>query len=316
MSSQSAEAIPLSINNYASLLLKTGMRLVPGASGTYWVKYESFAMMRVPTFCLVPPSSEEVESVLWRGRSVAAAYLLPPDDSHLANAWLYVCTNKCYRLEGLNVTGRRDARRANRSLRMCFIDWPTVLAEGYVAYRDTRLRVGLSDGTLGHFRKRLARFSSNPSHCAIGAWKDEVLVAFMTLAVVDDWVEIEGCFSADHHRTLCPNDGLASFVLRHYLAKGNMKTVSYGLSSIQETDQTGGLHLYKQKVGFEANPVHRAFTLHPLIRPFANQFALQGVNLVRGLFPRNRLVKKASGMLSFLLGRERISETSLENHND
>jgi hypothetical protein len=123
----------------------------------------------------------------------------------------------------------------------------------------------------------------------------------MTLVVVDDWVEIEGSFSADDSRTLCPNDGLAHFVLSHFLVTRRFNTVSYGLSSIQEAHQAEGLHNYKKKVGFDAQPVHRAFVLHPLLRPLANPLILRGARMVTKVLPQNRMIKKASGMLMTML---------------
>jgi hypothetical protein len=219
---------------------------------------------------------------------------------------LYLCRDRSYDVSRLNAPGRRDARRAARMLRLAFVDWPTVLSEGGRAFADTRRRVGLSDGTPGHFRKRITRFSSNPSNVAAGAWNNNALVAFMTLTVVEDWVEIEGSFSTDEHRGMCPNDGLANFVLHHFLIERGATTVSYGLSSIQDMEPGGGLHGYKTKVGFEAKPVHRAFVLHPLLKPLAHP-ALHGIRLMRGVFPQNRMMKKAGGVLDILVSNGKIA---------
>ena len=297
------------ISAYVSSLVRQGRAVLPGMQGTFWAQYESLAMMRIPDFVVNPPSPGEVERLLWKGHMAVATYLRDPDGSHPANAWLYVCRNKSYRVEDLCVAGRRDARRANRALRIDFIDWPTVLEQGFPAYSQSRHRVGLSDDTWGHFQSRLTQFSRNPCHRAIGAWKENKLVAFIALIVVDDWVAIEGSFSTNDDRTLCPNDGLASFLLRYFLVEHDFDTVTYGLSSVQDLNQSGGLHAYKKKVGFEAKPVHRAFILHPLVRPFANRLALKGANAIKHVFPRNRLVKKASGMLSLLVDGEPLMDS-------
>jgi hypothetical protein len=190
------------------------------------------------------------------------------------------------------------------------VDWPTVMAHGFTAFSETRTRVGLSDGTVALFQNRFQRFSRNPFHRAVGAWKDDALVAFMSLAIVDDWVEIEGSFSADGFRTLCPNDGLVHFVLNHFLVKCQFNMVSYGLSSIQDAHQAEGLHTYKKKVGFEPQPVHRAFVLHPFLRPFAYPFTVRGAKWVSKVLPQNRLMKKASGMLATLV--ENTSSSSIQ----
>lgn len=289
------------LGGYASALARSGRRQLPGLPGTFWIRYESYAMMRVPTFALTPPSQDELHGILRHSRSAVVSYLLEPDEFHPANACLYICNNRSYCLENLSVAGRRDARRAGRSLRIEFVDWPMVMAYGFAAFSETRTRVGLSDGTIAQFQNRFQRFSRNPFHCAVGAWQDDSLVAFMTLVVVDDWVEIEGSFSVDNSRTMCPNDGLAHFVLSHFLIERRFNTVSYGLSSIQDAHQVEGLHSYKTKVGFDAKAVHRAFVLHPLLRPFVNPLMLRGARMVSKVLPHNRLLKKANGMLVKLL---------------
>lgn len=295
-----AASLACTVEAYASALARNGSRILTGLSGTFWVRYESYALMRIPTFVLTPPSPEELQRVLRDGRTAVATYLVAPDQFHPANAWLYVCRNKSYSLENLGVAARRDARRAGRGLRIEFLDWTSVMAHGFTAFSETRTRVGLSDGTVAQFQNRFQRFSRNPFHCAVGAWKGDFLVAFMSLVIVDDWVEVEGSFSADGSRALCPNDGLMHFVLNHFLVKRQFNTVSYGLSSIQDAHQAEGLHTYKKKVGFEPQPVHRAFVLHPFLRPFANPLTLRGAYAVSRVLPQNRLMKKASGVLEAL----------------
>src|SRR2546430_8328225 len=86
---------------FAADLAKSGERVFPGASGTFWTRYESRAMMRRPTFYVGTPAPHEVQQVLWRTRAVVASYLLEPDERHPANAWLYVCTDPNYALEKL-----------------------------------------------------------------------------------------------------------------------------------------------------------------------------------------------------------------------
>lgn len=305
-----------SVEAYASTLAEHGIRAIEGAPGTFWIPYEGYALMRIPEICLTPPTQEELDRALWQGRALVASYLCRPDEAHRPNAWLYLSQDKSYSVEKLSVAGRRDARRALRNLRLGCLTWPLVFSHGFTAYSHTRRRIGLSDHTQEHFQKRFQHFAAHPAHCAIGAWKEDRLIAFMTLIVVDDWVAIEGSFSDDTCRTFCPNDGLATFALRRFLVERHFTTLSYGLSSIQDVDHCGGLHAYKQKVGFVAQPVHRAFVLHPLARPFAGQWVLRGVKAMKGLFPRNRLVKKAGGVVDQLLGDNAIIHPAEGKYGD
>jgi len=295
----------LSIAEYASELVRIGTRVVPGSPGTFWVGHELGAMVRIPTFHLTPPAAGEVQQVQREGSAAIVSYIVEPDQHYAANAWLYSCRDFVYSLDKLSKRARRDARRAQRSLLIAPIDWPSLLEHGFSAFSDTRIRVGLSDGTRTHFSSRFESFSHNPAHRVIGAWKESSLVAFMTLVVVDDWVEIEGSFSANAHQGLCPNDGLANYVLDYFLMQRAFRLISYGASSVQENTDNHGLHNYKKKIGFETQPVHRAFVLHPLLRPFANRLTQWGLKAALYFMPGERRLKKVAGALASLLGKGR-----------
>src|SRR5687767_1052664 len=103
-----------SLAEYASQLKRDGLRVLPGTGGTFWVEYESWGWLRMPTFTLAPPDIAELKRNL-SGLNAFASYLLEPDRDHPMNAWLYVCRDQSYSLDKLTSAGRRDARRACRS---------------------------------------------------------------------------------------------------------------------------------------------------------------------------------------------------------
>lgn len=311
-----AETGAVDLEVYASGLARNGTRLVAGPSRTFWVRYESLGMMLIPAFALNPPSRAEVTQVLWHGPACVATYLLEPDASHPANAWLYVCADHTYHIDRLAPVMRRNVRRGLKELNVAWLLPEQLLSHGVTAYCDTRRRVGLGDGTPAEFIRRFVQRSRCPGHVFLGAWKDDKLAAFLSIAEVDDWAEIEGCFSADALLETRPNDTLMHAALFHYMVEEGRRIVSYGASSIQEARNAQGLHAFKTKVGFQAKPVHRVFLLHPLLRPFANRFAILGVKAMRGLFPRNRLVNKASGVLDILLGNGRTVQAVTGGHHD
>lgn len=291
----------LSVAEYASILDKAGTRTLPGSGASFWASYETGAVMRMPTFYAAPPAPGEVRRILWSGTAAVASYIVEPDDDHPANTWLYICRDPHYSLEKLSGPAQRCVRRVQRRLRITEIELPTLLRHGFSAYEETYARIGLAGGTPEQFQRGLESFSRNPAHRFVGAWEGNTLVAFMTLIVVDDWVEIPASFSSDAHLSLRPNDGLVNYILEHFLVHRGFRVVSYGLSSIEENADKAGLHAFKKKVGFEAQPVHRAFVLHPLLRPFANRLALWGARTALRFYPEGRLLRKASGVLASLL---------------
>lgn len=289
---------------YCSALAANGVTVVPGSLGSYWVKNTGHALSREPFTCLGSPLPGEVLRALWKARASLATYTLPADEMHPQNAWLYVCRNPHYKLENLESSARRDARRAERAFRFDFIDSEALLRKGLEAYCDTRTRVGLSDGTPALFRNQFERATRNPAYSFLGAWKGDALAAFMSLAVVDDCVSI-AAYAATEYLGSCPNNGLIHFALDHFLVQNNFRVISYGLSSIQEVGKADSLHRFKIRVGFEAVPVHRVFVFHPFLRPLANSVTLWGLRKCTRWYPTSPILRKATGMLAIYLGRHK-----------
>jgi hypothetical protein len=295
----------VSINSYATGLACNGIPVVPGAGGTIWVRHDAGAMMRVPRFHLAPPTAGEARQITWRGRAAVSSYIQEPDERRPANACLYICTDRAYGLEKLSPAMRRNVRRGTEELKIAWLTPDELFAYGLCAYCDTRRRAGLSDGTEDEFFKRFRWRAQCSGHVFLGAWRDHQLAAFLSLVEVDDWVEIESCYSRNDLLNFRPNDTLMYSVLCHYLRETQCRLVCYGLSSIQAENNAVGLYAFKRKVGFDAPPVHRIFTLHPLLSPFANRLTLRSVTMALRFCPEGRLLKKAEGMLAYMYGADR-----------
>ena len=291
---------PWTLEEYADELSRSGVRVLARKRGTMWVRYERFAYVRFPTFQLGSPTPGETARLLWRGPGLVVSYMIEPDQRHPANAWLYLCTNRNYSLESLDSAMRRNVRKGLKELKIAPISSGQLVASGFEAFRDTRHRAGLTDGTLEAFQRRFSAFKEGPGRCLLGAWKEAELAAFLSIIEVEDWVEIESC-SVDrflHHR---PNDVLFFTAMTQYMSDPRCRLVSYGVSSIQEESNTAGLHRFKTKVGFEAIPVHRVFVVHPLLRPLVNRPILWIMSGARHFLPGNRALRKACGMLRLLI---------------
>jgi hypothetical protein len=293
-----------SLSEYAADLVRSGTRIVSGAPGTFWATHESAALMRRPIFLLTRPSTHEVHHALWSGRAAIASYLQEPDERHPANAWLYLCTDHSYSLENLGSATRRNVRRGLGELAIAPLTAEDVLAHGADAFCDTRRRAGLSDGTPEVFRRLYAAYARLPEYAFLGAWKDGQLAAFLTITEVEDWVEIGDC-SMDALLQYRPNDTLLYCALSHYLVERGCRVASFGVSTIQSTNDDAGLHRFKLKLGFEAVPVHRAFVPHPFLRPFTNRATLWGVNAALRFRPGNRRLRKVGGALVYFLSNRR-----------
>jgi hypothetical protein len=260
-------------------------------------------MMRIPTFHTVPPAPAEVRKVLWKSPAAVVSYILKPDKDHPPNAWLYVCADHSYALDKLPHAMRKNVRRGLKEFKIEPMSGDQLLLHGAKSFCDSRRRNGLSDGTEAEFHRRFGTRVRSPGRIILGAWRDDTLAAFLFTTIVDDWTENEGPFGADACLSLRPNDALLFWELSHYLTEGTCRLVSAGLSSIQADSNEKGLHEFKLKVGFEAQPVHRVFVLHPILKRLAAPLTLWGVQTLLRFRPRDRRLRKAGGLLKFVLGK-------------
>ncbi|MGA2031995.1 MAG: hypothetical protein ABSG68_07055 [Thermoguttaceae bacterium] len=292
----------VSLADYVAALHGSGQTSVRWENNVYWQAGEWGSVERRPFVCFDEPSVEEMRAVFRCTSALVAAYVRKPDQQHPQNAWLYICEDKDYSLAKLNAKRRENARRALREFSYAPLDSQTLLRHGAAAYSDSRARAGLSDVGKSVFLERFCDFLYNPAHHVIGAWREDRLCSFMYVVAVDDSAII-GVFSTTDSLRYKPNNGLLHLALEGLLAHGNFRSVCYGLSTIQDADNSEGVHDFKIKVGFEARPVHRAFVFRPCLAPFANRCSYRVLKGLECLLPRNRMVRKASGMLSAYLGR-------------
>lgn len=278
----------------------SGVRAVNAPDGTVWLAAEKWALSRFPGLPGGPIGEAAARSLFREPRVWLLDYLLPADETHPANALLYLFEGERYSLEDLSKNGRRDARKAARELEIGWITHDQLLAHGLEVFADCRSRAGLSDGTPEHFQRRFAPLRHVPGYHYAGAWKGDELAAFMTVHAVEGWAWI-AAYSHSAHRGSCPNDGLIHFALEHCVNERGVRSISYGLSSVQEESKAASLHDFKLKAGFKAVPVHRAFLAHPLLSPVAARGALALVHLALRITPGNRMLRKASGVLARLV---------------
>ena len=301
-----AQARSLSLTDYASELAEAGTQVLGRTEADFWIRYESWALMRIPTFATGRASpgcslQAAVAGAGLRGKLPTGA----GSDSPRQRVAVRVHGSRLFsRKAGAGC--RRNVRRGSRELRIEPVTTDRLLATGFQAFNDTRGRVGVSDGTREVFNQRFASRGKCRGHVFLGAWHGQELVAFLSITEVDDWAEIEGCFSSNAALGMRPNDTLMIAALTDYLAVRRCRLVSYGLSSIQAVSTAAGLHEFKTKVGFQAKPVHRAFVTHPLFRPLVNGVTQRCVSALLTLAPSNRLLKKCDGMLLTMLGKRTL----------
>lgn len=288
---------------YRQRLETSGLKVLLGSAETLWVSHERFSMLRLPACALGPPTTEEIRTVFRCSNSAVLSYTVLPSGERPANAVLYLCRDSEYNLDKLGKNARYDVRRGLKEFDIRFIEQHEVLELGKQAYTDTLGRAGLSAAHREKFEAAFGR--SHPGKCYLGAIREGRLAAFLQLVAVNDWVSLGG-YSANEFLSLCPNNALVFFAARYYLSEKNLRVIDYGLSSVQAVSNARGLDHFKQKMGFEAVPVHRAFIVNPLLRPFVNRFSSALVNSMLKLSPQHTLLKKAEGALRMVLEGQKV----------
>lgn len=289
----------ISLNDYCTNLKLSGIRTKRGDGNYLWIKHESFSAIRFPEFITSVPVESEIKSVFRELNCLLISFCNHTNDAQKENAVIYNCCDQNYNQYNLSKNVIRDIKIGKKNLSISFVEWHEILEYGFKAFQDTRTRVGLSDGNKKNFESRFNNFAKNEGHKALAAKLNGDVVAFMSLIVVNNFVIIQGSFSTDEHRRLCPNNVLTDFLLSYYLKEKNFDLVSYGLSSIQEDASTEGLHNYKIRVGFDPINIQRVFLLHPYVAPFHSIIKIF-LKILLLMFPKHRVIRKASGLFQHL----------------
>jgi len=290
---------PVTLEQHARVLERAGRRLFQAPSGAWWYRNERFALTRFPGHRPGPLDGADRGPLFRSSRAALLDWIEPVSDLRPGNALLYTCEGPDYRLEALDTNARRDARRALRELAFRMVPVGELLTLGPPVFADCRRRNGLDDGGDQAFRDRFAGMVPEAGYAFLGAFREGRLAAFLSLLWVDDWVSI-GPYAHGAFRQSCPTDGLVHLALAHFLQARGVRVLSYGLSSLQERGSRQGLHAFKTKVGFRAQPVRRCFALHPLLAPLAAGWPRRGLQALLRRFPASRACRKTDGVLGLL----------------
>lgn len=285
----------MTLNEYFISLKDSNIPVTWGDGNYIWIKHESFSAIRFPEMITSRPSEDEIKRVFKYLKCVLISFCTTDEKQFNPNAILYLSNYTDYDKKLLSKNVIRDINIAKNNLSLGFIEWDEILKDGFQAFHDTRSRVGLSDSNKSNFEKRFKSFSKISAHKALAAKFEGVIIAFMSLIFIDDFIIIQGSFSNNTHKHLCPNNGLSDFLQQNFLSKDNIKCISYGFSTIQKDSNKIGLHNYKTRIGFKAYDINRRFILHPLIIHLKKPIS-QLIRILLFIFPRNRQLKKAQGI--------------------
>jgi hypothetical protein len=251
-------------SQFAKFWQLQGHRIIETKS-CFWYDRHAFAFLSIPYHRIVEASAWELMTVFATGPSILARYPAPPEGDG-RDSWLFVCTDRNYDLDSLEKKARNQTRRGIEKCKIEHLDFEYAAQHG----------VTLNEETLGRQGRAMRNFSPEDwrRYCRAansvldfevwGAFVGGKLAALMVIALVEDCVSILHQSSRNDCLEYYPNNALLFTVTKQKLRLPGVGSVSYGLSSI---DQTPGLERFKFNMGFVKKAFQKRLVINPIVRP-------------------------------------------------
>jgi len=296
-----------SLPAWAEFFASTGQpALLDECDSAIWVPGVRGELQRMPSVATNAPAEGIIRRVLAQRGVWIASCIREEAPTRPANCFDYLRFGPDYELETLEKNARRDIRRGLRCFEIRRVDWDELLRTGFDAYRDTEGRHGHVPPQPDELRELADLNRGCPCVELWGAIDRQGLAAWIRVLKADDWAFItSACSRLDVLRD-CPNNALVFEATRTFLVDQKLRSVSYGISSLQATDNIASLHRFKLRMGFSPVRRYRHFIVHPVLRPLLSTAPASWLwdRLVR-LRPSSVTLSKVAGLSRLLSSREK-----------
>jgi hypothetical protein len=273
----------VSVEAYASLLDRSGHRVVRTAGGVWWYDAHPHWYQALPLHVELAPTPDDTHAVRAHGAWVLR-YTCPVEVG--AATYVSVCDDAAYGLETLSSTARRATRRGMENCTVRQVSFTDLERDGGLELsRSTLERQGravTADHDAYWRRHYAAAAASDVAECW-GAFVRDRLAAFLIAVTIGDAVYLTVLRSASEHLSDYPNNAVVHSFTADALARPGVTTASWGLESLLPS--LGGLERFKEGMGFERRCIGQRIETASWMRP-----ALRGPAAwaVRGLATRDR----------------------------
>lgn len=292
----------MTVEHFAEWLRLQGFRVTQTES-TYWYSQGMGVYQAFPYQNLIVPSTVEISSLFKKEKALALRFSSPPESDQGCMSSHLLCRDSNYGLENLGYRTRKNVRRGFRNCTVQPIEFEKLLAEGWDLHmatltRQRRGRVRSQAAWTKSFKiaSRLAGFE------AWGALINQKLAAYMVTFLMGDCCHIldQKCDTALLNTNI--NNALSFYVTQTLLKRPDVREVFYGMESL---DAPPSVTEFKLHMGYEARPVRQHIRFHPFVSPFLNSAVYSAARYAASMFPENRALSKAAGMLRFCLAGEK-----------
>ncbi|MFQ5664903.1 MAG: hypothetical protein ACE5I7_00575 [Candidatus Binatia bacterium] len=282
---------------YARFLQATGHRVVSTRSA-YWYDASRGFFLSAPAHRLYEPADDEVRVVLRQPLCLGVRFATPLHGSGKLS-YQIVCDDQKYGLEGLTGNVRSKVRRGLKRCEVGPVALPVIATAGRRAHQDTLARQGRDGGLRGESWHRFwAAAAGTAGVEGWGAWRGDVLAAFLVTVTFDDSVEFLLARSRTDELAAYPNNALIFYVAEEMLVRRHVREITFGLESLEPV---APLDEFKLGMGFRRRPLRQKVVFRPFVRALLRQAPVRA--LVHRWSDRHGSAavfwRKAAGLLRF-----------------
>jgi hypothetical protein len=271
-------------------------RTVVECGGVLWHSVSWRFYMSIPYEKMLDPDRVELGRMLQSRMGLGARFpsLVWPG----LEAGAYFCRRKNYELRTVHVKHRPRVVRGLERFEIRRVEHDELLKQGLELNLDTMKRQERYDsefGTPSKWRRVVDAMRHSPAIVPYGAFRDGRLAAYMITACEPKSVHILHQMSRQSDLADFPNHALTFCVTKELLSQPEMESVCYGFTSLVNI---AGLHEYKLRFGYQVDPFHCSFVLHPLLRrTVANAPVRSVLHRVRSWIPGDQRLERMESVL-------------------
>lgn len=281
---------------------ESGVPIYVAASGHLWLRFRRWAFMRYPLNDLSPVTSDEARELFFSARALVISHYHEPTENEHPNSLLYLCREPGYSIDSLSSNNRSKVRRGLKRFDVRRTTREEIAEKGYRCYSDKCTRNELQPLTRDLYIDRVTSVANSPSIEMWAAFSGDEIAAYGEVRICGRLGELMSTASASSYLRDYPNHALFFTILSSLMQRGNIESVSYGLSSIQRESNMDSLDYFKTSIGFEAIPVVRRLEVNPLLRPLVNPASQSLIRVLESWRPGSLFIRTARGALDMISG--------------
>ncbi len=238
-------------------------RTVREACGVLWHTVEGGLYVSVPHQLKLTLPGDELVSFLWKGHATGVRY--PSTHSPGLPSGLYELTAPVYSFSNVHRNFKAKIRKGQENCQIVELEAPYLLKHGLALNLKTMKRQNRYDAEFGaenNWRRLVGAIAMTPCIRVYGALVEGNLAAYAITCREDGWLHILHRMSRDEYLDHCPNHVLDYTITQEINTDPNVRAVSMGYASL--VADSGGLHEYKTRLGYNFSPHNSVIRLHPV----------------------------------------------------